>query len=183
LVEVVRMDHTLKLDVRYATSDNFLGKAVYPEARVFLQRPAAEALVRVNARVVRHGFGLLLFDGYRPWSVTRLFWEATDEAQHRFLADPREGSRHNRGCAVDLSLYDQATGRQVVMPSDYDEMSERSHPDYLGGTEAERRHRDLLRHAMESEGFSVHPCEWWHFDHETWREHAILDLPFSELGA
>ncbi|HWP01550.1 MAG TPA: M15 family metallopeptidase [Methylococcus sp.] len=183
LVEVVRMDRTLRLDVRYATSDNFLGLAVYPEARVFLQRPAAEALVRVNARMEPHGFGLLLFDGYRPWSVTRLFWEATNEDQHRFLADPREGSRHNRGCAVDLSLYDRATGQRVVMPSDYDEMSERAHPEYPGGTEAERRHRDLLRHAMESEGFSVHPREWWHFDHGTWREYTILDLPFSELGA
>lgn len=182
LVEVAPLDPTIRLDVRYATPHNFVHKAVYAEPRVFLQRSAAEALVRVSARLKPQGYSLLLFDGYRPWSVTRLFWESTRGAQRLFVADPREGSRHNRGCAVDLSLYDLKTGREVAMPSDYDEMTERAYPAYEGGAAAAREHRDLLRAAMEAEGFSVHPREWWHYDYALWREYAILDLPFSELG-
>lgn len=182
LVEIAQLDPSIKLDVRYATPNNFVHKAVYAEPRVFLQRPAAEAVVRVNARLKPQGYGLILFDGYRPWSVTRLFWESTSGTQRMFVADPREGSRHNRGCAVDLSLYDLKTGRAVAMPSDYDEMTERAYPTYDGGTAAAREHRDRLRAAMEAEGFSVHPREWWHYDYALWQEYAILDVPFSDLG-
>ena len=114
------LDPSIRLDVRYATTDNFVGRAVYPEARVFLQRPAAEALIRAHHRLSESGYGLLVFDGYRPWSVTKLFWDSVGEDKRPFLADPAQGSRHNRGCAVDLSLYDLTSGKEVVMTSAYD---------------------------------------------------------------
>jgi D-alanyl-D-alanine dipeptidase len=181
LVELTTLDASIQLDVRYATPHNFLGRAVYPEARAFLQRPAAEALVRVNRALRSDGLGLLVFDGYRPWSVTKIFWDSVSGDQRNFVADPRNGSRHNRGCAVDLSLYEVASGRPVEMPTDYDEMTTRSYPDYTGGSEESRRSRDRLRHAMEAEGFSVHPREWWHFDYRDWPEYAVMDVPFAAL--
>src|SRR5579871_6184064 len=104
LVELIRLDPALKLDIRYASSNNFLGTPLYEEARAFLQRPAAEALVRADHKLHQQGYGLLIFDGYRPWYVTRIFWDATPPADHIYVADPAEGSRHNRGCAVDLTL-------------------------------------------------------------------------------
>ena len=183
LVELVTLDPTIRLDVRYATANNFVGRPVYTEARAFLQRPAAEALVRAHRALRDHGYGLLIFDGYRPWAVTKTFWDVTSGKQREFVADPKQGSKHNRGCAVDLSLYDLATGREVEMTSAYDEMSERSHPTYSGGTPAQRAARDLLRAALETEGFKVEPNEWWHFNYKDWRAYTILDIPFSAIGS
>lgn len=182
LVELKTLDAGLRLDVRYAAFNNFLGRPVYPEARVFLQKPAAAAVVRAHARLKQRGYGLLIFDGYRPWSVTRLFWESVAADKRPFLADPKEGSRHNRGCAVDLTLYDLKTGQEVGMPSGYDEMTERAYPSYPGGTAKSRQMRNLLRKVMEAEGFSVYPTEWWHFDYKDWRDYAILDLSFSAIN-
>jgi len=170
LVELTSLDPTILLDVRYATPDNFLSTPVYEEARAFLQRPAAEALVRAHRALRETGFGLLVHDAYRPWWVTRVFWDATPAENREFVADPKAGSRHNRGCAVDLTLYRLAGGRAVEMPSLYDEMSERSYPDYPGGTPDQRALRDALRAAMEKEAFTVFVSEWWHFDHRDWRE-------------
>lgn len=182
LVEIVQLDSTIKLDIRYATSNNFTGKPVYTEARAFLQRPAAEALVKINALLKPLGYGLLVFDGYRPWSVTKLFWDITSEENKKFVADPKKGSRHNRGCAIDLSLYDLATGKEVEMTGEYDEMSERSYPDYKGGTEQQRKMRDLLREKMEANGFTVYPYEWWHFDYNGWQQYRIGNIQFSEIN-
>jgi D-alanyl-D-alanine dipeptidase len=181
LVELVSLDPTLKLDIRYATSDNFIGRPVYKEARAFLQRPAAEALVRVSKSLARQGYGLVIFDGYRPWYVTKLFWDATPDEKKEFVADPAKGSRHNRGCAVDLSLYDLKTGEPVRMPSEFDEMTERAHPDYKCAPPERQKMRDLLRAAMEAEGFKVYENEWWHFDYKDWNQYAILDLSFSAI--
>ena len=182
LVELTSLDPGIKLDVRYATDRNFVGRPVYSEARAFLQRPAAEALLRAHHALRPRGYGVLVFDGYRPWSVTKLFWDLTSPAKREFVANPRKGSKHNRGCAVDMSLYDLATGREVGMPSAYDEMSPRAHPDYPGGTPEERARRDLLRAAMEREGFTVEPNEWWHFNYRDWRHYPILDVPFSQIA-
>lgn len=181
LVELARLDPTIRLDIRYATPNNLAGRAVYPEARAFLQRPAAEALVRVNAALKKAGYGLLVFDGYRPWSVTKIFWDVTPPEKREFVADPAKGSKHNRGCAVDLSLYSVATGHEVPMPSVYDEMSPRAYPTYAGGSAAERDARDRLRRAMEAEGFTVEPNEWWHFNYRDWAKYPILDIPFGEI--
>ena len=181
LAELVDLDSTIRLDVRYATPDNFLGTPVYTQARAFLQRPAAEAVVRVHRALAREGYGLLVHDAYRPWYVTRIFWDATPPSQREFVANPAEGSRHNRGCAVDLTLYELATGRPVTMPSGYDEFSERAAPGYTGGTAEQRRLRDLLVRAMSVEGFTVNRVEWWHFDHRDWREYGIQNARFEEL--
>jgi D-alanyl-D-alanine dipeptidase len=183
LAELALLDPTLHLDIRYATSNNLTGRPVYDEPRAFLQRPAARALVRAHRALIKKGYGLLIFDGYRPWTVTKIFWDVTPPDKHQFVANPAEGSKHNRGCAVDLSLYDLKTGREVEMPSIYDETSERSYPTYEGGTVAQRRARDLLRATMEKEGFSVYPTEWWHFDYKDWKKYAILNLPFGEIKA
>jgi D-alanyl-D-alanine dipeptidase len=183
LVELVSLDPTLRLDIRYATPRNFTGRPVYAEARAFLQRPAAEALVRAHRALEAKGYGLLIFDGYRPWSVTRLFWEVTPPDKRAFVADPSKGSKHNRGCAVDLSLFLRSDGREVEMPSPYDEMSERASPSYAGGTQAQRATRDLLRAIMERQGFGVEPNEWWHFNYKDWRHYTILDMPFDAIGS
>jgi zinc D-Ala-D-Ala dipeptidase len=182
LLELVKLDKTIKLDIRYARTDNFVGKVVYPEARAFLQRPAAEAVVRVHRLLKQKGLGIVIFDGYRPWSITKLFWEVTPDDKRKFVANPKTGSRHNRGCAVDLSIYDLKTGKLVPMPSDFDEFTERASPDYKGGTAEETRNRDLLRKLMEAEGFTVNANEWWHFDYKDWQTYAIYDIPFSEAG-
>jgi len=182
LVELVRLDPAIKLDIRYATSNNFLGTPVYMQARAFLQRPAAEALLRAHRELKAYGYGLIIHDGYRPWYVTKIFWEATPVDKRIFVADPAKGSNHNRGCAVDLSLYDLKTGEEVTMPSGYDEMSKRAYADFSGGTDEERARRALLRRVMEKQGFTVNPEEWWHFDYKDWRKYPILNVRFEDLG-
>jgi zinc D-Ala-D-Ala dipeptidase len=182
LVEIVNLDPSIHLDIRYATANNFLGRPVYKEARAFLQRPAAEALLRANRRLRAEGYGLLVHDGYRPWSVTKVFWDATPPDKKEFVADPAQGSRHNRGCAVDLTMYDLQTGKAVEMPSGYDEMSPRAYPDYTGGSKDQRRMRDLLRSAMEAEGFAVFKVEWWHFDYQDWQRYRIENISFEDLA-
>jgi D-alanyl-D-alanine dipeptidase len=182
LVEVVSLDAGIQLDIRYATDNNFLGTPLYSDARAFLQRPAAEAVVRAHRALAALGYGILIHDAYRPWYVTKIFWDATPPEQHDFVADPAEGSRHNRGCAVDLTLYDLRTGGPVRMPSGYDEFSERAYPDYAGGTAEQRRLRNALRSAMEAEGFSVYEAEWWHFDYTDWRAYAIQNVSFEILS-
>ena len=182
LVELVRMESAFHLDIRYAQDNNFLSTRVYSQARAFMQRPAAEALRRVLRKLEPLGYGLLIHDAYRPWYVTKIFWDATPPEGKIFVADPKKGSRHNRGCAVDLTLYDLTTSKPVEMPGLYDEMSPRSFPNFPGGTSLERWHRDLLRRAMESEGFTVNEDEWWHFDYKDWKSYAILNVAFEELG-
>jgi len=182
LVELTKLDKTIKLDIRYATPNNFVGRAVYPAARAFLQRPAAQALVRVHKLLKKEGLGLVIFDGYRPWTITKLFWETVKPEDRKFVADPAKGSKHNRGCAVDLSIYDRKTGKLVPMPSAYDEFSDRAAADYKGGTPEETANRDKLRRLMEAEGFTVYPDEWWHFDFNEWQQYAIYDISFSEAA-
>jgi CubicO group peptidase (beta-lactamase class C family)/D-alanyl-D-alanine dipeptidase len=183
LVDLTTLDDTIRLDIRYATTNNFLSTPMYQSAKAYMQRPAAEALARVNKGLASSGYGLLIHDAYRPWYVTKMFWEATPPAQRIFVADPAKGSRHNRGCAVDLTLYDLKTGKPIEMVGGYDEMSDRSYPGYLGGTALERWHRDFLRHAMEEEGFSVYEAEWWHFDYKDWKQYRIGTQTFEEIAA
>jgi len=180
LVDLAALDG-LKFDIRYATENNFLGSPFYSSAKAYLQKPAAEALTRVHASVKKLGYGLLIYDAYRPWSVTKMFWDATPEKFHGFVADPSKGSRHNRGCAVDLGLYDLKTGKPVEMVSGYDEFSDRAFADYTGGTSRQRWHRDLLKRVMEDEGFAVYEEEWWHFDYKDWKKYPILNRTFEEL--
>ena len=183
LVELTSLDPTIKLDIRYATKNNFMGTVFYKQPRAFMQRPAAEALVRVHNSLKKKGYGLVVYDGYRPWYVTKMFWEGTTPEQHDFVADPNKGSKHNRGCAVDLTLYDVQTGNAVSMVSGYDEMTQRSYPFYPGETGAARWHRKLLREAMRQEGFTGYPTEWWHFDYKDWEQYPIGTVSFEEIQA
>lgn len=183
LVELVEVDPDLHLDVRYAGTNNFMSAAFYQQPRAFMQRPAAMAVARANQRLRALGYGLLIHDAYRPWYVTRMFWDATPESMKIFVANPENGSRHNRGAAVDLTLFDLATGEPIRMTGGYDEFSERSFPDYMGGTSRQRWHRKLLRDVMEDEGFTVYEYEWWHFDFGGWERFPILNATFEELEA
>lgn len=181
LVEVAALDASIRTDVRYSTPANFMGRPLYPPGvPVMLQRPAAESLPKVAAALRPRGLGLLLFDGYRPWRVTKAMWDETAPEKRKFVASPERGSNHNRGCAIDLSLYDLATGREVEMPSAYDEMSPRAYGAYAGGTPVQREMRDLLKSEMRRAGWSPIRNEWWHFD---WRDsdaYGVLDIPFPE---
>jgi D-alanyl-D-alanine dipeptidase len=182
LVDLSTLDPTIRLDIRYAGSDNFMGLPLYERAAAYMQRPAALALARAAQALKAKGYGLVIHDAYRPWFVTWMFWEATPPEDHMFVADPAQGSRHNRGCAVDLTLYDLKTGLPVEMPSRYDEMSGRSYADFIGGTTKQRTMRATLREAMVAQGFEVYPEEWWHFDYKDWRHYGIGTRTFSELA-
>jgi D-alanyl-D-alanine dipeptidase len=182
LVDLTTVDPRIKLDIRYAGSNNFMGIPLYERSGAYLQRPAAEALKRAQDALGAQGYGLLIHDAYRPWFVTWMFWEATPPDARMFVANPAKGSRHNRGCAVDLTLYDLKTGRPVEMPSRYDEFSGRAHADFMGGTTKQRALRAILREAMTVQGFEVYAEEWWHFDFKDWRRYPIGTKTFTELA-
>ena len=181
LVDLTSLDPTIKLDIRYATNNNFLGTPLYSSAKAFMQRPAAESLLKAHRALEAKGYGLLIHDAYRPWFVTQMFWEATPTSSRIFVADPSKGSKHNRGCAVDLTLYDLETGKPLDMVGGYDEFSNRSRPDYPGGTSLQRWQRDTLRHAMEHEGFAVNEVEWWHFDYRDWPNYSLQNDAFEQI--
>ena len=183
LVELVTLDPTIKLDIRYATPQNFTGRVLYGAPRAFLIRVAAHALVRAHRRAAADGYGLTIFDGYRPWRVTKQLWDATPPGPKRnYVANPKKGSRHNRGCAVDLSLHDRQTGTLVPMPSDYDEFTPRAHRDYAGASAIAIANRERLTSYMQAEGFRGMSNEWWHFDFYGWENYPILDIAISEIG-
>ena len=173
----------LKFDIRYARTDNFLGKKVYELSKAFLIGHVADDLYRAHQALALHGYGLLIFDGYRPWSVTKIFWDESSEHDRQFLANPESGSSHNRGCAVDLTLYSLATGKAVVMPSEFDEMNEKSYPDYPGGTPEQRASRDLLQATMKANGFIAIKYEWWHFNHHTHKEYPVMNQTFEAVNS
>ncbi|MEO5509761.1 MAG: M15 family metallopeptidase [Longimicrobiales bacterium] len=181
LVEVRSLDPTIHYDIRYATDNNFMGDVFYSEPHAFMQRAAAEALARAANRLRAQGYGLMVHDAYRPWYVTKMFLDATPDSLREFVADPANGSRHNRGAAVDLSMYDLKTGKTVVAVSGYDEFSPRAYPEYAGGTSRQRWYRAALRAAMEAEGFAVYRNEWWHFDYGEWRRYRIGNQRFEDM--
>jgi D-alanyl-D-alanine dipeptidase len=182
LVELTALDPTIRLEIRYATTNNFLGTKIYDEARAFMQRPAAEAVVRANQKLRTLGYGLLIHDAYRPWYVTKIFWDATPVDKRWLVANPAQGSKHNRGAAVDLTLFDLSTGQPVDMPSTYDESTGRAYADYPGGTSLQRWYRALLRNAMVGEGFLVNPSEWWHFDYKSWHDYSLGNVAFDRIA-
>ena len=181
LAELIRVDPSLRLDIRYASNRNFLGFAVYNQPRAFLVKPAAQALKEAHSELKKMGFGLLILDGYRPWAVTKLMWDRTPPSKRAYVADPKQGSRHNRGCAIDLTLWNLEENRPAKMPSAYDDFSQKAHSDYQGGTPKARANRALLRKVMERHGFKVLSNEWWHFDYQGWENYPVLDVPFEAL--
>jgi zinc D-Ala-D-Ala dipeptidase len=183
LVELIALEPTIRLDIRYATAQNFTGRILYDQPRAFLVRVAAEALVRAHRQLKKEGYGLTIFDGYRPLSVTKKLWDATPPGPKRnYVANPKMGSRHNRGCAVDLSLHDLASGKLVAMPSGYDEFTRRAHRDFMDAPADAIANRQRLAHYLEAEGFRGMSNEWWHFDFVGWEKFPILDTPFAEIG-
>jgi CubicO group peptidase (beta-lactamase class C family)/D-alanyl-D-alanine dipeptidase len=183
LVALTSIDPSIKLEIRYADHSNFMGLPVYSSVGAFMRRPAAEAVGRVSQQLHARGYGLLIHDAYRPWYVTKMFWDATPPEHHMFVADPSQGSRHNRGAAVDLTMYYLASGKPIVAAGRYDEMSARSYSNYVGGTDHQRWLREVLRAAMESNGFAVYSEEWWHFDYGAWADYPIGNATFEDLRA
>jgi zinc D-Ala-D-Ala dipeptidase len=181
LVEVKTEASGIRLDLRYATTDNFTGRVLYSQARAFLQSVAAQALLRAQTAAVADGYGLTLFDAYRPWRVTKQLWDATPRSQRNYVANPKRGSRHNRGCAIDLSLHHLATGALVEMPSAFDDFSQRAHRDFMDTSAEAIANRERLARYMEAEGFIGMSNEWWHFDYKDWQDFPVLDLPFEDL--
>jgi len=182
-VDVAVVAPSVVLDLRYATEDNFAGEAVYPVAQCLLLRPVAETLARVAGRVEAEGYRLAVWDCYRPFAVQQRFWELVPD--ERYVARPVErdgapveGSKHNRGAAVDATLVG-LDGRPVEMPTGYDDFSERAGRDLPGASEAARRHATLLAEAMAAEGFEQLPTEWWHFDHRGWQRYPLADVPLT----
>ena len=169
----------LVLDIRYATPHNFTGRPVYRQARAFARLPVAQALAAVQQELRQQGLGLKLFDAYRPYAVTVQFWKIT--ADKRYVASPRKGSRHNRGCAVDVTLVDLATGNELSMPTGYDDFSAKAHSKYRRLPAEALRNREALKAAMLRHGFTVFPSEWWHYDFKGWEKYPLLDLPFEVL--
>ncbi len=182
LVDVTEIDPAFKLDVRYATDNNFMGGAVYEVAGAVLQRPVAEDLAKVQAELKHDGYGIVVFDGYRPFYVTVAMWLVTPEhLREDFVAKPHRGSIHNRGAAVDIGLYHLDSGEQAEMPSDYDEFTERAAFDFAGGSDAVRQRRDRLIACMADHGFRVYRAEWWHFNHPDARRYRINNTPLREI--
>lgn len=183
LVELVKLDPAIKLDMRYATSNNFTGRVLYDEARAFLAAPAAQAVARASKAAQVEGYGLTIFDAYRPWRVTKQLWDATPSGPKKnYVANPRRGSKHNRGCAVDLSLYDLRSGQLVEMPSEFDDFSEKAHRDFTGASPAAIANRARLQRYLEAEGFVGLSNEWWHFDFTGWEQFPVMDVPFDQIA-
>jgi len=176
LVDLSLLDSTIVLDIRYATKDNFTGQVLYPCPRCMLRLAVARRLVRVNQWLTDRGYGLKVFDCYRPRSVQYLMWEVAPDS--RFVANPDRASVHNRGAAVDVTVID-SSGRELDMGSGFDEFAERSRLDWSGLTPEQRENRWLLREAMEREGFRPVSSEWWHFNAYDWEGYSVLDMPLD----
>lgn len=170
-----------RFDIRYATSNNFTGEVIYPEARAFARIKVAEALKAAEDSVNRAGLGFYLFDAYRPYTATVKFYEVYKDTT--YVASPYSGSRHNRGCAVDLTLYDLNSGTPLHMPTSYDDFTERAHPAVFPDDSLAMRNRDYLINVMDHFGFDVYPYEWWHFDFRGWEHYPLMDLNFSQLDS
>jgi D-alanyl-D-alanine dipeptidase len=181
LVDLARFDPRLRLDIRYATPANFMGRVLYPVARALAQRPVAAALSRVQTRAEAAGYGLLIFDAYRPWRITKAMWDQTAPDKREFVADPATGSRHNRGCSVDLSLH--RGGVEVTMPSPYDDFTPAAHRSFTNAPAETLARSRMLEEWMVAEGFVPLANEWWHYDWAEWRRYPIMDVPLEDVTA
>ncbi len=179
LIDVQKINPRIRIDIRYATENNFMKEKLYPESRCLLLKEAAESLSRVQESLEKRGLGLKIFDAYRPLTVQKKMWERVPV--EGYVANPAKGSNHNRGAAVDVTLVD-ASGNELPMPSGYDEFTERAHRVYAGGTEEERRNRQILEDEMQKENFRGITTEWWHFDFREAKKYPVLDLPFSSVA-
>jgi len=178
LIDIHQLNPNIVLDMRYATENNFLKRKVYPVARCVLRGAAARRLVQVQQELEKKGLGLKVYDCYRPLSVQKLMWQIKPDPN--YVANPAKGSRHNRGAAVDLTLVDR-NGKELEMPSGFDDFTERANRNYSGASTQAKKNRQLLEDAMKKYGFIALPTEWWHFDAPDWDNYAILDVKFGEI--
>ena len=179
LVDVGSVVPNVRLDVRYATPNNFMKKTLYPVAKVYLRKPAAEALHDAQTELAALGLGLKVFDGYRPYRVTEAMWEPIRNPD--FVADPKKGSRHNRGAAVDLTLIDLRAGEELPMPTPYDDFTAKARHDFMDLPAAVLANRGKLRDVMIRHNFQPLPSEWWHYDYTGWDKFELMDVPLEEL--
>lgn len=178
LVDLHTLKPTIYLDIRYATSRNFMHRKVYAEARCLLRTTVAEQLVQVQGDLEREGLGLKVYDCYRPLSVQKQMWQLVPD--DRFVANPAYGSRHNRASAVDVTLVDQM-GRELEMPTDFDDFTEQAYGNYSGATPQARKNRQRLKAAMVAHGFIPLKTEWWHFDAPNWQQFPVMDVPLDAV--
>jgi D-alanyl-D-alanine dipeptidase len=179
LVEIKEYVPDLVLDIRYATANNFTGQKIYNQPKAFTRLPVAMALEQVQKELKADGLGLKIYDAYRPYAATVKFYEVYHDTT--YVASPYSGSRHNRGAAVDISLIDLKTGKELEMPTPFDDFTEKAHPTYTNLPEAALLNRKLLIDIMEKNGFTVYPSEWWHYDFNGWEKFEIMDLSFEQL--
>jgi len=179
LVEIKKYIPGIVLDIRYATTNNFTHHIMYSQARAFARLPVVLALQQVEAELKTKGLGLKIYDAYRPYSVTVKFYEVTPDTN--FVADPRKGSKHNRGCAVDLRIIDLKTGKEIDMPTGFDSFSKKAGANYANLPKQQIDDRELLKSTMQAHGFKVIATEWWHYDFNGWQNYELLDVPFSAL--
>jgi len=172
LVDIQTIIPTIQIDLKYATKDNFTGQIVYNFSCCLLHKDAALKLRDVQAEFESRGLGLKVWDGFRPMEAQWKFWKLVPD--ERYVSDPRKGGRHTRGTAVDLTLVTKA-GQELLMPSAFDDFSEKAHRDYMGASEEAIRNRELLQEVMERHGFIGIPTEWWHFDLIGWKDYPPID--------
>jgi len=179
LVDIQKAVPGVVLDIRYATKNNFMKQVMYPSARAFARKPVVAQLKKIQAELKKKGYGLKIFDAYRPYTITLAFYQKASDKD--FVAHPKSGSRHNRGCAVDLSIIDLKTGKDVAMPTPYDSFSKAAAADYQDLTPAIKKNRDFLIGVMQKHGFQVMYNEWWHYDFRDWEKYELMDIPFKKL--
>jgi zinc D-Ala-D-Ala dipeptidase len=179
LVDLSKIIPTIQLDIKYATVDNFMGRTMYSQAKAFLALPAAQALKVAQQQLNRLGYGLKIYDAYRPYSITVDFYEKVKDTV--FVASAYKGSRHNRGCALDLTIINLKTGKELLMPTPFDDFSPKAHTNYRNLPSNVIKNRELLKSVMTQNGFDIYADEWWHYDFKNWRNHLIIDISFEQL--
>ena len=167
------------LDIRYATTNNFMHEKIYNLARAYARKPVAEALKKAQADFNKHGVAIKIHDAYRPYRATVKFYELYHDTT--YVASPYRGSRHNRGCALDMTIYDLKTGKELVMPTEYDSFKKEAWPSTPVKDPLIKKNRDLIIAVMERNGFKVNATEWWHFDFVGWEKFEVMDIEFEEL--
>ena len=182
LVDLKKLDDEFQLDIRYASTNNFMRSKFYKNERAFFNMSAADRLIEAKNDLKELGYGIIIYDAYRPWFVTKMFWDGTPENLKHFVANPENGSSHNKGCAIDIGLYDIETGESIVMISGYDEFTERAYPNYMGGSKKQMDIRDMLIQVMERNDFTVYEYEWWHFNYNGC-DSGIMNYSFEELDS
>lgn len=179
LVEIKKYIPNIALDIRYATTNNFMGEQMYASSGAFTRLPVVRALQKVQKELNQQGLGLKIFDGYRPYTVTVAFYEKQKDSV--FVAAPWKGSRHNRGCAIDLTIIDLKTGKELKMPTGFDDFTKKAYADYSGASKKATENRELLKAVMSKNGFTVYKEEWWHYDFNNWKDYDLTDISFEEL--